>query len=134
MNGELGVREVHNRLKERLINYIKAQYFAENDLLLEATKELLNKEGVLFQEPYIEISKSYEIVEEGFDDPRVQLPKNVKKYLGLLTDKGIVYKTPYTHQVKALEEFYKGKDLFVTTGTGSGKTEFFILPILTRIL
>jgi len=134
MNGELGVREVHNRLKERLINYIKAQYFAENDLLLEATKELLNKEGVLFQEPYIEISKSYEIVEEGFDDPRVQLPKNVKKYLGLLTDKGIVYKTPYTHQVKALEEFYKGKDLFVTTGTGSGKTECFIWPILTSIL
>src|SRR3712207_7207149 len=46
---EQGIRKIHKHLKERLENYIKAQYFAENDLLLEATESILKKEGVLFR-------------------------------------------------------------------------------------
>lgn len=130
---ELGIREVHDRLKERLSNYIKAQYFAENELLLEATEDLLSKEDVLFKEPYIEATESYKIVQDGFENAK--LPEYIKKYLKLLIDNKLgVFNTPYYHQVKALEDFYQGKDLFVTTGTGSGKTECFIWPILTEIL
>jgi len=40
----------------------------------------------------------------------------------------------YTHQVEALHILSKGKNLVVATGTGSGKTECFLLPILNDIL
>ena len=40
----------------------------------------------------------------------------------------------YTHQVEALDILSKGKNLVVATGTGSGKTECFLLPILNDIL
>nr|WP_290441080.1 DEAD/DEAH box helicase [Clostridium algidicarnis] len=114
-------------------NYIKAQYFAENELLLEATEDLLNRNGVLFQEPYIEATKSYKVQNDGFISS--DLPENIKKYLTLLADNDLgIFNTPFYHQVKAMEEFYKGKDLLVTTGTGSGKTECFIWPILTEII
>lgn len=131
--GEFGIRQTHDRLKERLSSYIKTQYFAENELLLEATKGLLNKKGVLFQEPYIEATKSYKIENDGFSN--ADLPKDIQKYLKMLIDNNLgVFDTPFNHQVKALEGFYQGKDLLITTGTGSGKTECFIWPILSEII
>ena len=105
---ELGIREVHDRLKVRLSNYIKAQYFAENELLLEATEDLLSKEGVLFKEPYIEATESYKIVQDGFENAK--LPEYIKNYLKLLIDNKLgVFNTPYYHQVKALENFTRAK-------------------------
>ena len=130
---ELGIRKTHKRLKAKLIDYIKAQYFAENELLLKATDELLNKRGVLFQEPFVEATKSYEIISDGFQ--KASLTPAIKEYLSLLIKNELgVFKTPFHHQVKALENFYNGNDLLVTTGTGSGKTECFIWPMLTEII
>ena len=41
----------------------------------------------------------------------------------------------YTHQEEALlASFGESPNLLVATGTGSGKTEAFVLPILARIL
>ena len=45
-----------------------------------------------------------------------------------------VFRDPFEHQVKALENFYDGKDLFVTTGTGSGKTECFMWPMISSLV
>lgn len=44
-----------------------------------------------------------------------------------------MYVSPYSHQIKALEQTGMGKDLFVATGTGSGKTECFMWPLLAKI-
>ncbi len=44
------------------------------------------------------------------------------------------YDPPYTHQATALEyDGAAGASLVVTTGTGSGKTETFLLPILAKL-
>ena len=40
----------------------------------------------------------------------------------------------YLHQEQALRKINKGKNLIVTTGTGSGKTECFIIPIINHLL
>ena len=44
-----------------------------------------------------------------------------------------VYTSPFKHQIDALETAVQGKDLFVATGTGSGKTECFMWPILAKL-
>ena len=107
--------------------------FAENDLLLEATEPILRGDGILFQEPYIEATQNYKIEETGFT--KADIPNEVKEYLNKLIDNKLgVFATPFTHQVKALEAYHKGKDLLVTTGTGSGKTECFLWPILTEMI
>jgi ATP-dependent helicase YprA (DUF1998 family) len=36
----------------------------------------------------------------------------------------------YEHQVESAEKAQRGKNLIVATGTGSGKTECFLLPVL----
>ncbi|HML78996.1 DEAD/DEAH box helicase [Geobacter sulfurreducens] len=40
----------------------------------------------------------------------------------------------YSHQVEAMSLLDKGRNLVVATGTGSGKTESYLLPILDSIL
>ena len=45
-----------------------------------------------------------------------------------------VFKNPFKHQIDALEGFYNEKDLFVATGTGSGKTECFMWPMVSSIV
>ena len=40
----------------------------------------------------------------------------------------------YRHQLASLERAQNGHNLIVATGTGSGKTECFMLPVLDDIL
>jgi hypothetical protein len=40
----------------------------------------------------------------------------------------------YRHQVQAIERIAAGRNIIVATGTGSGKTESFLLPILDSLL
>ena len=42
--------------------------------------------------------------------------------------------TPYPHQHESLIEWQKGKHIVVATGTGSGKTECFLYPMLGQLV
>lgn len=129
---ELGIKETSERLNSKLYDYIMTQYFGENDLLLNAVGPMLSQSGVLYQEPYIECAVGYENA-DGFHSKYID--DDTKKYLNLLIEKGLgVYNTPFVHQVEALGRFCQGEEILVTTGTGSGKTECFLWPILTSLL
>lgn len=130
---EIGIRKTHDNLKGKLSDYIKAQYFAENDLLMNASDEILMNQGVLYQEPFIEVSKSYKQSVNGFSDSSID--SEHKRILELLIEKKLgVFSTPFYHQIYALEHYYSNKNVLVTTGTGSGKTECFMWPILTDLI
>lgn len=58
----------------------------------------------------------------------------MKSYFSKLSDAGIgVYPNPFVHQIQALEGAVQGRDLFVSTGTGSGKTECFMWPLMAKL-
>ena len=127
-----GANYIHKQLRTELENYIKAQYFGKSPLLLEAIGPRLDKEGLLYQKPYIESSPAYETKEAGIAE--TTLPSWLKKFFSELANDGLgVYSAPFIHQIQALQAFYDGKDAFVATGTGSGKTECFMWPILAKM-
>ena len=70
-----GIRSIHDNLINKLVNYIKAQYFAENDLLMSAADEILlpEEDKVLFQKPYIEAAKKYEIAKTALPELEAEL-------------------------------------------------------------
>lgn len=110
----------HESLRIALKEYITAQYLRRIPVLLEALEGRLDQEGVLFQEPYIESSPAYESVLDGLS--QASLPGWMKIFFSQLSEAGLgVYAKPFRHQVTALEQAVAGKDLFVSTGTGSGK-------------
>ena len=127
-----GANTVHKRLREELENYIRAQYLGKSPVLLEALGDELDRPGVLYQKPYIEASPAYVSVPNGIQQARI--PDWLKSFFASLSDAHLgVYSTPYRHQIEALKATYEGNDLFVSTGTGSGKTECFMWPLIAKL-
>ena len=128
-----GANGVHLQLRKALENYIKSQYFGKSPILLSAIQGKLDQEGVLYQKPYVESSPAYKSVPNGIQLSE-NLPDWLKEYFKELSDANLgVYPSPFCHQVSALEAAYEGQDLFVATGTGSGKTECFMWPLMAKL-
>ena len=127
-----GAYEVHGYLKSELENYIKSQFFGKSPLLLSAVSSRLDEEGVLYRQPYIESSPAYVTVANGLQ--KVDIPAWMRFFFEKLAAENLgVYASPFKHQIDALETAVQGRDLFVATGTGSGKTECFMWPILAKL-
>lgn len=136
MNGANGVQQYYQAIRDRLRNYIKSDYLANSETLLMYVEDLLGElctdHTCIAREPYIETSASYKKIADGIKNSSLiehsvkdSLLKLIKENLGIFSD-------PFEHQVFALEHFLDGRDLFVSTGTGSGKTECFLWPIIAK--
>lgn len=128
----LGVEGIRRELKRTIVDYIETEYFGKMPELRERCDEELRGGTTLFQEPYFEAAPSYMVAQGGISGADV--PTDVRTFLMAMVsaDRG-VYATPYTHQVEALESFWRGRDILVSTGTGSGKTECFMWPIASKL-
>lgn len=117
---------------DALRTYITSTYHISNPALVDLREDLLRRIGAIAQEPYLESTARY-AVSRGFRD--LDLPSGIAQMLGELGERGVIFDPPYDHQAEALEATLNPpyKDAVVTTGTGSGKTETFLLPILGRI-
>ena len=127
-----GAYSVHKLLRSELEDYIKTQYFGKSPLLLKAVEPHLDEEGLLYQKPFLEASPVYRTAPGGLRS--ADIPGWMKEFFRKLSDSDLgVYSRPYEHQVQSLEAVVKGEDLFVATGTGSGKTECFTWPLLAKL-
>lgn len=98
-----GANGVHIQLREALENYIKSQYFGKSPILLSAIQDKLDKEGVLYQKPYVESSPAYKTALNGIQSSQI-LPAWLKEYFSGLTEANLgVYSAPFCHQISALE-------------------------------
>nr|WP_319399051.1 DEAD/DEAH box helicase [uncultured Carboxylicivirga sp.] len=64
-----------------------------------------------------------------FVEPPVQLHPELQKWM---SQNG--YKQLYSHQAEMFEKAHAGKSVVITTGTASGKSLSFYLPVMQRIL
>jgi ATP-dependent helicase YprA (DUF1998 family) len=117
---------------DALRTYITSTYHLSHPALVELRDDLLLRTGAIAQEPYLESTARY-AGSRRFQD--LELPTTVTEVLDWLGGRGVLYDPPYDHQARALELALTPpfKDLVVTSGTGSGKTETFLLPILGRL-
>lgn len=132
-----GVQETYKTIRNRLKNYIKSDYLANSETLLAYTEDILGEQASEYiniaREPYIETSASYKKIIDGVVGANID-EKVKNELVKLIINKLGIFSDPFEHQVKALETFASGRDLFVSTGTGSGKTECFLWPIIYKCL
>nr|WP_246359313.1 DEAD/DEAH box helicase [Sphingomonas yantingensis] len=122
-------------MREALASYIEATYHLSDPKVVALRRTLLTGDGIA-QTPYIESTPSYE-GKRRYQD--LDLPAGVGAFLTALADRSedLLFNPPYEHQAQALELTTRadaaGSGIVVTTGTGSGKTESFLLPVLARL-
>jgi len=132
----LTISETIGEIRDALRDYIEATYHIGSPGLVRQRRELLEEVGVIFQVPYIETTPRYlsgvKFGDLGLADAAAELFHSMAH--PELGEPELLYDPPYRHQSKALQlALNHGRSLVVTTGTGSGKTESFLLPILGKL-
>lgn len=141
-----------NGMIEQFLSYLETAYRIDDPRMSKLRRELMSTPGQLALDPIFEAVARYQPVAYGLegliDDPEGRLPHFsraereafVELALSGLFDRdtssaGVkgAY-PPYLHQVQMLEKGARdGTPGIVTSGTGSGKTESFMLPILAQL-
>jgi hypothetical protein len=129
-------REIEE-MRAALTAYIEATYHLSHPKTVAIRRQLLDRPGGVSQEPYVESTPTY-LGDRRFDQLAVR--KQIQEFLTYLAapqQGGLLFNPPYEHQAQALELTQHpdagGTGVVVTTGTGSGKTEAFLLPVLARL-
>jgi Lhr-like helicase len=129
----------HNELKQSVIKYIKTAFGTRSPSFEIEREQLLQKDGGLFQEPYIEPILSYKSGNKLSELEEKNLPgltqRGCQAFKAICGAKLFSGENPlYSHQQKMLQSSLAGKHCIVTTGTGSGKTEAFLLPMIATMV
>src|SRR3990172_6369007 len=119
-------------IKTSYVNYLKT-LFPINDPELESKfHELLEDENKLFKGPYLESTPPYK---KGKSIKDLQYENVLSPLFNELNSENLPLSRPfYLHQEKAIRKIVNGRNLIVATGTGSGKTEAFLIPIFNHLL
>lgn len=123
--------ESSKKIVEFYKNYLLTTFQTNNPNYNQQLENELNAERAIADGPYISITDPYksgctlkQLVEEGV------LDSEILKFGNAFPSK------LYLHQENAIRRSHSpfNKNLIVTTGTGSGKTESFLIPVINELL
>jgi hypothetical protein len=135
VNKEFNPIRAARKIEESYREYIATTiHFADADLQSQL-ETILHQQGFLSKGPFLEAAPPYckdksvaDLVDEGM------LCRSMLKLGAGNPEKFDPTRPLYVHQVRAICKATQGRNYAVVTGTGSGKTECFLLPILNDIL
>lgn len=126
------------RLRDSLRSYIESAYPLSDPTLIRARRHLLETEldgHLLAQEPFIETTTRYTSWDGSYKS--LGLPEHIGTFFQKMSEneaRPILFPKMYSHQARAFQAFLSDKkDVVVATGTGSGKTECFLVPMLGKL-
>ena len=131
---------VFEAIREKFKLYIKTRFKTQFPSVEKERMALLEKQGSFWQEPWIELIKKYKSSDKTIGD---LTPSDLKGFsTNQLKDfqtficSGLFKKEDklYEHQYKVLRESLHGRNIAITSGTGSGKTESFLLPLFAYLV
>lgn len=128
--------EVRQNLVETLTRYIDTQYWLRYPQLMAERRELLESR-TLVQDVFLESVVPYEGTSPAVDTltawglAPTEAELLTRSIFGVTDPQSVMLRT---HQAEALEAHSRGKNVVVTSGTGSGKTESFLLPLLADLI
>ncbi len=131
MTDSLDAVETSRRIKETYRRYLKSLMQVREPAVAAALTQAIDESPLLDKGPYLEATPPYA--------PRATVQDLVEE--GVLCESFLTVTGPalpkdrplYAHQESALRKAAAGRNVVVATGTGSGKTESFLLPIVDRL-
>ena len=125
---------VESLRSDHFLRYYETAFALRDAQVSAERRALLSADGALLQEPYLELITDYTssplALEEVARD--IGLSPEFVELASLLLPPGVTHL--YEHQEAALRKALARDHVVVTSGTGSGKTEAFLLPVLARLV
>lgn len=123
------------QLRETYLRYLDSPFRLRYAALMEERKRLLDQDRQLYREPLFETVVPYELsgLTASAACASMGISADVSDFLevgGLFPEKRELFK----HQIDAWKCSRNGDAVIVTTGTGSGKTECYLTPILSYLV
>jgi hypothetical protein len=125
MNPILLSRELHERYKR----YLLSTFRFKDETLRQSFADALNGEH-LVRGPFLEATPAYQrAATPGALFAELEVPDLPADFLDAVDANRPLYR----HQEEAIRKVAAGRNVVVATGTGSGKTEAFLFPILLAL-
>lgn len=126
-------------IKNHFILYIKTAFGTRFPSVEADREKLLREPGVFYQDPWIEPIAKYISSDKRIQDLTKQdLPgltdDEINDFKSLVSCGLFGGHKLHLHQAEMLREALNGKNCIVTAGTGSGKTEAFLLPLFAYLM
>lgn len=131
MHDLVGAYERVNRVYRM---YIESAFPLRYESLADERRQLLSRRGILSQPPLLETVPVYPPSGYSLREASERLPPDYRDLQHLAKELIPAGRDIYQHQWESLQDtILDNKDIVVTTGTGSGKTESFLLPLLAEL-
>ena len=129
-------------LRDTYLRYLRSPFDLRYQDLVAERSDLLDHDGRLYRWPLIEAIPPYRSSGQSFSQAAASILSGVWQQESINSSADFVSQglfpsdlTLYQHQVDVFREVVvNGMDAVVTTGTGSGKTECFLLPVIASLV
>ncbi|HRE40624.1 MAG TPA: DEAD/DEAH box helicase [Ignavibacteria bacterium] len=127
-------------IKENFIRYVETAFGTKFEGIERERYALLNYDKVLYRKPWIEPLPDYVTSNKRIDDLSLAdlgyaLNTNEANTFKELVKTGLFPAgiKLHSHQAEMLKQALEGNNCIITSGTGSGKTESFLLPLFAQL-
>ncbi|UOB08686.1 DEAD/DEAH box helicase [Streptomyces sp. HP-A2021] len=121
-------------LRSALFRYYDTPFGVDDRSVMAERRTLLDRDNGAWRDPLIELRPQYASrgisIADSFAEAGAH--PDAAEFARFALPDGVT--SLYQHQHDALVTACEGKDLVVTAGTGSGKTESFLLPVLADLV
>lgn len=118
---------------EKYLRYIETTFYIDDKEYMKQFRNYLRKKDFFAKGPYLDFSDSFEFgksVKQLIDEGVLS-----REFIEFYHDKeNLLTRSLYKHQELSIRKIKEGRNLVVTTGTGSGKTESFLLPVIDYLM
>ncbi|MDN5358078.1 MAG: hypothetical protein PWR17_1247 [Candidatus Methanomethylophilaceae archaeon] len=111
--------------------YILSTFETDSEKYNQQLRNILEKDDTIMQGPYVQIAHNYpssvrmqELIDQGL----------LSKEFVRMNYRPFLDRKLYIHQEAAIRKINEGRNIVVSTGTGSGKTECFLIPVLNHLM
>jgi DEAD/DEAH box helicase domain-containing protein len=132
--------KIYNYLRDTYARYLNTGLAIKHDTLAAERRALFDEPGTICRPAYVEMVNTYMATNTLREVAKGSTPLVSKDFAnfsncGLFGWPRMKDFPLYRHQERSLQVAHQeGRNLVVTTGTGSGKTECFMLPLVANIL
>lgn len=129
----MGIHPLNGKveIENAYLDYLKTSFYINDSTLMRHFNNEIQNKDKFSQGPYLEVTAPYkksESIQNLINKGSLSQQFQHVNQKALPIDRKL-----YSHQVKAIEHASEGKNFIVATGTGSGKTESFMIPIMNHL-